>query len=111
MSITQIAAIYSAVLGLAGGAWLALDYTETRPVILKEFNEAQADSAEVMKGLLEQQTLMQKQLSTSVMELQFQTLDMKRKQAGHLEWSDHQNYCRIAKRLDYVNVEGCPNHD
>jgi hypothetical protein len=100
--ISKIAATLAACTAIGTSAWYAGDYTGIRPVIKNEFVLAQADSTEVLKGLVEQQA----QMTTSVMELQFQTLNLKRK-AGALDWSEEQDRCRIAKRLEYFNVEGC----
>jgi hypothetical protein len=100
--IVKAAGIVTACVTIGGAAWYAGDYTELRPVIKKEYLEAQADSTEILKGLVEQQ----QQMTTSVMELQFQTLNLKRK-AGALDWSEEQDRCRIAKRLEYFNTEGC----
>lgn len=98
---------------MAVGAWKIGDYTDIRPVIKQEFKEyseiqaeAASDNLELLKGLIEQQSMSQSQLSTSLMELQFQTLTLKRK-SGALDWYEEQNRCRIAKKLDYINVDGC----
>lgn len=111
--ITRAATILGAVVTLGGAGWAVGEYTEVRPVILKEFKLAQADSTEVLKGLVEQQQDLsasmfeqQQQLSTSLMELQFTTLSLKRK-AGALDFTEEQARCRIAKKLDYSNVPGC----
>jgi hypothetical protein len=101
MILKAVGAI-GACIPVAVAAWYAGDYTEMRPVIKKEYLEAQADSTEILKGLVEQQS----QMTTSVMELQFQTLTLKRK-AGALDWSEEQDRCRIAKRLEYFNTVGC----
>jgi hypothetical protein len=111
--LTKAAGVLSACVALGGAGWAVGEYTETRPVILKEFNEyvevdasAAADNAELLKGLLDQQSAAQSQMATSLMELQFQTLTLKRK-AGALDWSEEQDRCRIAKRLEYFNTDGC----
>lgn len=111
--ITRAATILGAVVTLGGAGWAVGEYTETRPVILKEFNEyvevdasAAADNAELLKGLLDQQSAAQSQMATSLMELQFQTLNLKRK-AGALDFTEEQSRCRIAKKLDYHQIEGC----
>ena len=111
--ITRAATVLGAVVTLGGAGWAVGEYTETRPVILKEFNEyvvvdasAAADNAELLKGLLDQQSAAQSQMATSLMELQFQTLNLKRK-AGALDFTEEQTRCRIAKNLDYQNIDGC----
>jgi hypothetical protein len=113
MNIIHIAALLGAVTTVSYAGWKAADFTGVRPIIKQEFSEyaqAQAETVEqqteLLKGLLEQQSAAQSQMATSLMELQFQTLTMKRK-ANALDWTEEQNRCRIAKRLDYVNVEGC----
>lgn len=102
MTITQIAAIMTAGTTVVGGAWYAGDYTGLRPVIKKEYMETQADQTQLLKGLIEQQ----QQQMTSIIELQFQTLEMKQAR-GALDWSERQKYCSLAKKLDYVGVQGC----
>lgn len=112
-TIVKSSSLLGAVVALGGAGWAVGEYTETRPVILKEFNEyvevqtdTAADSAELLKGLLEQQSTAQSQMATSLMELQFQTLSLKRK-AGALDFTEEQTRCRIAKKLDYQNIDGC----
>lgn len=102
IGIKEGAACFTAFTALCVGAWKTTDYLEVRPVIIKEWKLAQADSTEVLKGLVKQQS----QMTTSVMELQFQTLSLKRS-AGALDFSEEQTRCRIAKKLDYQNIEGC----
>jgi hypothetical protein len=100
--ITRAAAIVTACVTVGGGAWYAGDYTGVRPVLKKEYIEAEALSADVLQGLVTQQ----QQLTSSIVELQFQSLDQ-RKQRGELDFQDRQTYCRLAKKLEYVNVAGC----
>jgi hypothetical protein len=102
MTITQAAALLTAGTTLVGSAWFAGDYTGLRPVIKKEYMETQADQTQLLKGLIEQQ----QQQMNSIFELQFQSLDLKKMQ-GSLDWHERQKYCSLAKKLDYVNVQGC----
>jgi hypothetical protein len=102
MTLTQAAALLTAGTTLVGGAWVAGDYTGMRPVIKKEYDLVQADQTQLLKGLIEQQ----QQQMNSIFELQFQTLDMKQ-QRGVLDWGERQKYCSLAKKLDYVGVQGC----
>jgi hypothetical protein len=102
MTLTQAAALLTAGTTLAGGAWVAGDYTGMRPVIKKEYDIVQADQTQILKGLVQQQ----EQQMKSIFELQFQTYDLKR-QRGGLDWSERQKYCSLAKKLDYVGVEDC----
>lgn len=111
--IVKSSTLLGAIVAIGGAGWAVGEYTETRPVILKEFNEyvevdasAAADNAELLKGLLEQQSASQSQMATSLMELQFTTLTLKRK-AGALDFYEEQTRCRIAKKLDYHQIEGC----
>lgn len=111
--LAKATAALGAIVTLGGAGWAVGEYTETRPVILKEFNEyvevdasAAADNAELLKGLLDQQSAAQSQMATSLMELQFTTLSLKRK-AGALDFTEEQARCRIAKKLDYQQIEGC----
>jgi uncharacterized protein HemX len=112
-TIIKSSTLLGAVVALGTAGWAVGEYTETRPVILKEFNEyvqvdasTAADNAELLKGLLDQQSAAQSQMATSLMELQFQTLNLKRK-SGALDFTEEQSRCRIAKKLDYQHIEGC----
>lgn len=100
--IIKASTLLGAIVALGGAAWAVGEYTETRPVVLKEFKLAQADSTQVLKGLIESQS----QMTTSLMELQYQTLTLKRK-SGALDFYEEQTRCRIAKKLDYTQIEGC----
>jgi hypothetical protein len=102
MTIIQAAALLTAGTTLAGGAWVAGDYSGLRPVIKKEYMETQADQTQLLKGLIDQQ----QQQMISIFELQYQTLEMKQAR-GTLDWSERQKYCSLAKKLDYVGVQGC----
>jgi hypothetical protein len=102
MTLVQAAALLTAGTTLAGGAWVAGDYTGMRPVIKKEYEQVQADQTQILRGLIEQQ----QQQMNSIFELQYQTYDLKR-QRGGLDWSERQKYCSLAKKLDYVGVEDC----
>jgi hypothetical protein len=111
--LAKATGILSACVALGGAGWAVGEFTETRPVILKEFKEyveidasAAADNAELLKGLLDQQSAAQSQMATSLMELQFQTLNLKRR-SGALDFTEEQSRCRIAKKLDYHQIEGC----
>jgi hypothetical protein len=112
-TIIKSSTLLGAIAALGTAGWAVGEYTETRPVILKEFNEyveidatAAADNAELLKGLLDQQSAAQSQMATSLMELQFSTLNLKRK-SGTLDFTEEQTRCRIAKKLDYSQIEGC----
>lgn len=100
--VSKIAAGLAACTAIGTSAWYAGDYTGIRPVIKNEFVLAQADSTQILKGLVDQQA----QMTTSVMELQFQTLSLKRK-SGALDFTEEQTRCRIARKLDYTSIEGC----
>ncbi len=100
--LTAAATAIGAVATTGAGAWYAGDYMGVRPIIKKEFTEVQEASTEVLQGLVQQQ----QQIATSVLELQFQSLDQKRAK-GELDFQDLQTYCRLAKKLDYVNMEMC----
>jgi hypothetical protein len=102
MSLTQAAAGFAALTTLSVGAWKTGEYLEVRPVIVKEWKQAQAAETEVLKGLVEQQS----QMTTSLVELQFQTLAMKRKM-GALDFMEQQQFCSLAKQLGYVGIESC----
>jgi hypothetical protein len=102
MTIVQLAALMTAGTTVVGGAWYAGDYTGLRPVIKKEYMETQADQTQLLKGLIDQQ----QQQMISIFELQYQTLEMKQAR-GSLDWSERQKYCSLAKKLDYVGVQGC----
>jgi hypothetical protein len=111
--LAKATAALGAIVTLGGAGWAVGEYTETRPVILKEFNayveidaDTAANNAELLKGLLEQQSANQSQMATSLMELQFTTLSLKRK-SGTLDFTEEQTRCRIAKKLDYSQIEGC----
>lgn len=112
-TIPQMVVGFTALASASTATWYGLDALDARPVIVKEWKMAQADQNEVLKGLVEQlesnsasMAAQQQQLSTSVLELQFQTLTLKRK-GGELDFMEKQNYCRLAKRLEYSQIEGC----
>jgi hypothetical protein len=112
-TLAQLAVIGSSVVGVGTGGWYTLDALDARPVIEHEWMMAQSSQNDVLKGIVESQqkisdqlVLQQQQFSVSIMELQFQTLDQKQAK-GALDWHERQQYCSIAKKLDYVNVQGC----
>jgi hypothetical protein len=112
-TLAQLAVIGSSVIGVGTGGWYTLDALDARPVIEHEWILAQSDQNDVLKGIVESQQKIsdqliqqQQQFSQSIMELQFQTLDQKQAK-GVLDWHERQQYCAIAKKLDYVNIQGC----
>ena len=112
-TLAQLAVIGSSVVGVGTGSWYTLDALDARPVIEHEWMMAQSDQNDVLKGIVESQQKIsdaliqqQQQFSVSIMELQFQTLDQKQAK-GVLDWHERQQYCAIAKKLDYSGVTGC----
>jgi len=102
--ILTAAALVAAMGVLGGAAWTAGDFTEIRPVLLKEYRIAQAQFQN--DQLVLQQQVQQVQ---QVQQLQrFQQLDMKRT-FGALNWDEIQERCKIAQALGYVMslVDGC----
>lgn len=100
--ITATAAILAAVSSISWAGWKAGEYTELRPVILKEYIEYQIQQQEFIKQLQVQQS----QTLQSILQLRFQTL-MLQKQYGQLTFAEQQELCRVAKTLEFVGVPGC----
>jgi hypothetical protein len=113
-TIPQIFVAVTGAGSIIAGGWYGLDALEARPALTKELREtkedlvesyetADAEQTKILEGLAETQ----QQLTTSVVELKFQTLATKKK-LGHLDFMEQQQYCQIAKKLEYSGVEGCP---
>jgi len=114
-TIPQIFVGVTALGSVATGTWYGLDALEARPAIIKELRLAQETLTESYETadaeqtkILESLSETQQQLTTSVIELKFQTLATKRK-LGELDFMENQQYCQIAKKLEYSGVEGCGN--
>jgi len=90
-TILKAAAILTASTTLASAAWIAGDYTEVRPVLLKEFHQLAEESAQVNKAVLL---------------IRFQLL-MEKSKFQPLDFDDQQELCRIAKELQFSGVPGC----
>lgn len=96
MTIIQISATVTACLALTATAWGALEYTDLKPVLSRDFRPALA--------MLEAQI---ENLSKAQLLIRFQQLDQKLK-FNPLTFEEDQERCRIARVLNYVNVPGCP---
>lgn len=100
--IPVIAATLAGITSISWAGWKAGDYTELRPVILKEYIEYQLQQQQFIEKLQEQQA----QTLQSVLQLRFQTL-MLQKQYGALTFAEQQELCQVAKTLEFVGVPGC----
>lgn len=90
--ILTAGAVVAALSSMSYAAWSALDYTELRPVLIREYRITQQAIDEIGK---------------SVLLLRFQNL-MEAQKRGGLSFADRQELCRIARVLGYVGVPGCP---
>ena len=90
-TILTTAAVLAACATIIGTTWAALDYTDLRPILSREFRVTQQQ--------LEDQ-------SKSILLIRFQLLMQKKKQ-GLWTFDDQQELCRIARVLGYVGVPGC----
>lgn len=90
-TIITAGAVFAAISSMAYGAWAALDYTDLRPVLVKEFRTSQQQLEEMSK---------------SILLLRFQNL-MEARERGGLGFSDQQELCRISRVLGFVGVPGC----
>ena len=91
-NILLAGALFGAVSSMGYGTWKVLDYTELRPITLKEYHITQQQ----LDGL-----------SNSYLLIRFQILMEKRKQQGLVSFEEQQEICRIARVLGYVGVPGC----
>jgi len=90
-ALLKAAGLLAASTTLASAAWVAGDYTEIRPVLLKEFHQLAEESAQINKAVLL---------------IRFQLL-MERAKFQPLDFDDQQELCRIAKELQFSGVPGC----
>ena len=95
MSIFNVTLEFAKAIGaftVIGGAALAVaNYTELRPIVVKEFKSVQVQIEE---------------LSKSQLYIQFQWLQEKEKREG-LTFDERQTMCRIARVLDFRGIAGC----
>lgn len=114
-TIPQIFVGITALASVGTGTWYGLDALDARPVITKELKEATESLTETFEmadseqtKILEGLSVTQQQLTSSVIQLQFETLATKAK-LGSLDFTEKQSFCKLAKKLEYTGVEGCPD--
>ena len=90
-TIITTGAVFAAMSSMAFGAWKALDYTDLRPVLIREYRVSQQQIEEMSK---------------SILLIRFQNL-MEQRERGGLGFADQQELCRIARVLGFVGVPGC----
>jgi ribosomal protein L29 len=93
-SIIKLGAIVTAMVVISGATVKALDYTDLKPVLSRDFRPAIAQLEAQIENLSQAQLL-----------LKFQQLEQKLK-FGPLSFEEAQERCRIARVLDY-DVPGC----
>jgi hypothetical protein len=90
-TILKAAALLAAVTAICGSAWAFMDYTEVRPVMIREFRVAQQQLED---------------MSQSVLLLQFQLL-LETKKFRELTVEEQIRLCRIAEALKFPGAPGC----
>lgn len=91
-NLAGAAALVAAATTVGGAAWAVGTATGYRFVLYKEFLVAEDQLEQTNKVLIL---------------LQFQMLDAKIKQNGHLEFNELQQYCALARELGYVQIPAC----
>ena len=94
MDIVRIAAIITACSVVGGAAWGIADYTETRPVLEREFVKLQQQAED---------------MSQSILAVRFWLLMDRLKINGQLTLEEQRELCKLAKELQYIGIPGCPN--
>jgi hypothetical protein len=89
---------------VATAAYGVTDYTETRPIIKKEY----VQFAQSIDKKYEALQLQLDQLSQTTLSIRFWNLQDKEKVNGTLTLDEQRDRCKLAKVLEYV-VQGCPN--
>ncbi len=114
-TIPQLFVGVTALGSVATGTWYGLDALEARPAIIKELRLAQETLTESYETadaeqtkILESLSVTQQQLTSSVIQLQFETLATKAK-LGSLDFTERQSFCKLAKKLEYTGVPECDN--
>jgi hypothetical protein len=95
--IIKASTIVGALLVLSGATVSALEYTDLKPVLSRDFRPALAQLEAQIENLSNAQLL-----------IRFQQLEQKLK-FGALSFEESQERCRIARVLTYVGVPGCPS--
>jgi len=89
--ISKVSGAVMASIALLAAGWKAADYTEVRPVILKEFKLRMAQMES-----LEKQVWLQRFLFLQT-----------KQQNGGLTFLEQQEMCQIARNLGFTGVPGC----
>lgn len=97
MTLIQIGASVTALLVITSAAVGALEYTDMKPVLNRDFRSVLAQLEAQIENLSQAQLL-----------IRFQQLEQKLAFAP-LSFEEAQERCRIARVLAYVNVPGCPS--
>ena len=100
---TKYVAAFMATVALASTLWAAADYTETRPIIKKEFME----QSMVTEQTFTEQAAITEQHSQDLLRLRFDALYSKLEVSKILTFVELQTMCDIARQLGYVGITEC----
>lgn len=90
-TILSFSGLLAALIAIGTAAWAAMDYTQIRPVLLREFAQLEQSQQQTVQSLLL---------------LRFQFL-MQKLTYGGLTFAEQQELCQVALQLNYVGVPGC----
>ncbi len=91
---------FAAAMGVLG---VVLGHTDFRPVLISEFRLAEdGTAASILK--LQQAADANAALLLSI---EWQTLDIKLRKGGGLDFAELQRYCSLSRSLQYVHIPEC----
>lgn len=88
-------AVFAAFNGMAWGAWRIGEYTELRPVILREFRA----NIKLAMDIAERNTI-------AIAKQEFDAIEGKKDHGAELTYEEKRDLCKNAQILDYP-VDGC----
>ena len=97
--IITCGAVFTALSGMAYGAWQFGDYTGIRPIIKLEFVKFRDSEFKMAMDQAEQNTL-------AITRQEFNYIEDKKDRGVDLTWEEKRDYCKGAQILGYP-VEGC----
>lgn len=105
IDIVNASKVATAVVSLSGMLWVGADTIDRRPVL--EYEAIQM--ADLLESKLFKMQEQQVEIVKSLNSSKFENLIDKKKANGSLTFEEKQELCRVAKQLDYVGVEDCPD--
>lgn len=105
IDIVSLSKTAAAVTSLGGLIWVGADTIDRRPVLEYEAIKM----ADLLESKLFKMQEQQVEIIKSINSSRFWNLIDRKKAQGSLSFEEQQELCRVAKQLNYVGIEDCPN--